>query len=139
MNVTILKGNLTKNIELRYTTKDMAIARFNLAVRRDIKNKDGQYDSDFISCIAYGKTAELLSKYTEKGSKLLITGRITTGSYENTKGDKVYTTDILVNTVEFLDKKKETQEATKEQHEETHDPFKEMGDKVSEDSLSLPF
>lgn len=137
MNVTILKGNLTKNIELRYTTKDMAIARFNLAVRRDIKNKDGNYDSDFISCIAYGKTAELLSKYTEKGSKLLITGRITTGSYENSKGEKVYTTDILVNTVEFLDKKKETQEATEEQHEEEHDPFKEMGDKVS--SEDLPF
>lgn len=129
MNVTILKGNLTKNIELRYTTKDMAIARFNLAVRRDVKNKDGQYDSDFISCIAYGKTAELLEKYTEKGSKLLITGRITTGSYENSKGEKVYTTDILVNTIEFLDKKKE---------EEPHDPFKEMGDKVSNDE-GLPF
>lgn len=134
MNVTILKGNLTKNIELRYTTKDMAIARFNLAVRRDVKNKEGNYDSDFISCIAYGKTAELLSKYTEKGSKLLITGRITAGSYENTKGEKVYTTDILVNTVEFLDKKKETQEETKE-----HDPYEEMSAKVNEDNFQLPF
>ena len=137
MNCVILKGNVTKDIELRYTTTDKAIAKFNLAVRRDIKNKDGQYDSDFISCIAYGKTAELLSKYTEKGSKLLITGRITTGSYENTKGEKVYTTDILVNTVEFLDKKKETREATEEHNEEPHDPFKEMGDKVS--SEDLPF
>ena len=135
MNVTILKGNLTKNIELRYTTKDMAIARFNLAVRRDIKNKEGNYDSDFISCIAYGKTAELLSKYTEKGSKLLITGRITTGSYENTEGKKVYTTDILVNTIEFLDKKKED---TTQEHKEENDPFKEMGDKVSTDE-GLPF
>lgn len=139
MNVTILKGNLTKNIELRYTTKDMAIARFNLAVRRDIKNKEGQYDSDFISCIAYGKTAELLSKYTEKGSKLLITGRITTGSYENTKDEKVYTTDILVNTIEFLDKKKEeTTEETTQEHKEENDPFKEMGNKVSNDE-GLPF
>jgi len=138
MNSIIISGRVTKDIELRHTTKDMAIARFNLAVRRDIKNKDGNYDSDFISCIAYGKTAELLSKYTEKGSKLLLIGRITTGSYENTKGEKVYTTDILVNTVEFLDKKKETQEAT-EGHKEENDPFRAMGNKVSSDNTELPF
>jgi len=144
MNIINLSGRITKDIELRYTTNDKAIAKFNLAVRRDMPNANGEYESDFINCISFNKTAEILAKYTEKGSKILVEGRIQTGNYEGKDGKKIYTTDVIVDKFEFLDKKATQEEAkeeqniaTQEHNEETHDPFKEMGDKVS--SEDLPF
>ena len=129
---------------MRYTTTDKAIAKFNLAVRRDMPNAKGEYESDFINCISFNKTAEILAKYTGKGSKILVEGRIQTGNYEGKDGKKIYTTDVIVDKFEFLDKKATQEEpkeeqniATQEHNEETYNPFKEMGDKVS--SEDLPF
>ena len=102
MNKVILIGNLTKAVEIRYTQQGIAVANFTLAVKRETKNDE----TDFISCVAYNKTAELISKYLDKGSRISIEGRIQTGSYENKEGKKIYTTDVIVDKIEFLNSKK---------------------------------
>lgn len=103
MNRVILIGRLTKDAETRYNG-DLAIARFNLAVDRKFK-KEGEQSADFISCVAFGKTAEFVEKYFGKGSKMIAEGRIQTGSYTNKEGGKVYTTDVVVEAVEFAESK----------------------------------
>ena len=110
MNKIILTGNLTKAVELRYTKNNVAVAHFSIAVKRD-SNKD---EVDFLNCIAYGNQAELITKYLDKGSRVGIDGHIQTGSYENKDGKKVYTTDIVVERVEFLNNKKEEQDGFNE-------------------------
>lgn len=101
MNHVVLIGRTTKDIELRYSQNgNMAIARFSLAVDRMSKDKG----TDFISCIAFGKTAELLEKYVPKGRKVAVQGHIQTGSYEK-DGHKVYTTDVIVDRMEFCESK----------------------------------
>ena len=82
------------------------VARYSLAVDRRFKNKDGEYDTDFINIVAFGKSAEFASKYFAKGTKVVITGRIQTGSYTNKDGQKVYTTDVVAEDQEFAESKK---------------------------------
>ena len=107
MNKVCLNGRLTKDIDLRYTQNNVAVASFTLAVQRKFKNQSGDYESDFINCIAYKSTAELLSKYTGKGDLIGIEGRIQTRNYENQEGKKVYITEVIVESVDFLASKKE--------------------------------
>jgi len=102
MNSVSLIGRLTRDIELKQAG-ETTVARFILAVDRRYK-KDGQQSADFISCVAFGKTAEFLSKYFQKGNKLALNGRIQTGSYDK-NGEKVYTTDIIADSVEFCEGK----------------------------------
>ena len=107
MNKTILMGRLTKDPEVRYAASDsgMCIARYTIAVdRRRAASNDGQ-SADFINCVAFGKTGEFAEKYFRKGTKILITGRIQTGSYTNREGQKVYTTDVVVEDQEFAESK----------------------------------
>ena len=104
MNKTILIGRLTKDAETRYTAEGTAIARFPLAVDRKYKS-EGQPSADFINCVAFGKIAEFVEKYLKKGTKIALEGRIQTGSYEK-DGQKVYTTDVIVEAVEFAESKK---------------------------------
>ena len=110
MNKAILIGNLGKDIELRYTDSQMAVGRFSIALNRG-KDKDGNdKGTDWVSCVAFGKTAETMNKYLSKGSKVAIEGHIQTGSYE--KDDvKHYTTDIIVDRFEFVGGKSETSES----------------------------
>ena len=106
MNKVILMGRLTKDPEIRYSQGEepMAIARYTLAVdRRGSKNQD--QTADFPSCIAFGKSAEFAEKYLHKGTKIAVTGHIQTGSYTNKEGQKVYTTDIIVEDQEFAESK----------------------------------
>ena len=103
MNKVIIKGTITRDIDLRYTKNDVAVARFTVATKRNTTNKDGKYESDFINCVAYQQSAEMLNKYFTKGSGILIEGHIQTGSFEK-DGKKVYTTDVVVERVEFVDK-----------------------------------
>lgn len=114
MNIAILTGRLTKDPEVKYTqgNEPLAIARFTLAVDRRSK-KDGEQSADFISCVAFGKRAEFLEKYGKKGTKFNVEGSIQTGSYTNKDGNKVYTTDVIVNNIEFGESKNAggTQEA----------------------------
>lgn len=107
MNKSILMGRLTREPELKYSTGEKATAtlRFTLAVTRDFKNAQGAYDSDFISCVAFGATAERIQKYVHKGQRLIVFGRIQTGSYTNKDGQKVYTTDVIVDNFEFVETK----------------------------------
>lgn len=109
MNRVILMGRMTKDPTVRYSESnpEMAIGRFFLAVDRR-RTKDGNQEADFISCVAFGKTAEFLQKYCHKGTKLVIAGRIQTGSYTDQDGRKVYTTDVVVDETEFAESKKDT-------------------------------
>lgn len=99
-------GRLTRDPEVRYTQGDntSAVARFSLAVDRRFK-KDGDQTADFINCVAFGKTGEFIEKYGHKGTKFVVEGRIHTGSYTNKDGQKVYTTDVVVEQVEFAESK----------------------------------
>ena len=106
MNKVILMGRLTRDPEVRYTQGDnaMAIARYSLAVDRRFK-RDGEPDADFINCVAFGKAGEFAEKYLKKGTKITVVGRIQTGSYTNKDGQKVYTTDVVVEEQEFAESK----------------------------------
>ena len=108
MNKVILMGRLTRDPEIRYSQGEnsMAVARFTLAVDRRFR-REGTADqtADFISCVAFGKVAEFFERYARQGIKFVIEGRIQTGSYTNKDGNKVYTTDVVVENVEFAESK----------------------------------
>lgn len=106
MNKVILMGRLTRDPDIRTATAEntMTIARYTLAVdRRTRKTDTGEPTADFISCVAFGKAAEFAEKYFHQGMRVLITGRIQTGSYTNKDGQKVYTTDVIIDEQEFAD------------------------------------
>ena len=115
MNSVCLIGRLTRDPEVRYKD-EMAIARFTIAIDRPpMRGKEAT--SDFPSCVAFGKTAELMEKYVTKGRKIGVTGRIQTGNYTDKDGKKVYTTDVIAERIEFLDyseKKEEQREEPKD-------------------------
>lgn len=106
MNKVTLIGRSTKDADVRYSQgeKPMAIASFSLAVDRKFK-QEGQPTADFINCKAFGKTAEVIEKYVIKGTKIAVCGHIQTGSYTNKDGQKVYTTDVVVDELEFCESK----------------------------------
>lgn len=106
MNKVILMGRLTRDPEVRYAQNEnsTAVARYSLAVDRRFK-REGEQDADFIGCVAFGKAAEFAEKWLHKGSKIAITGRIQTGSYTNKDGQKVYTTDVVIEEQEFAESK----------------------------------
>ena len=106
MNKVILMGRLTRDPEVRYSAgnNSMAVARYTLAVARRFR-RDGENNADFIGCVAFGKSAEFAEKYLRQGTKIIVTGRIQTGSYTNRDGQKVYTTDVVVEDQEFAESK----------------------------------
>lgn len=106
MNKVILMGRLTRDPEVRYSAGEnaLAIARYTLAVDRRFR-RDGEATADFISCVAFGRSAEFAEKYFRQGLKIAITGRIQTGSYTNREGQKVYTTEVVVEDQEFAESK----------------------------------
>ena len=107
MNKVILMGRLTRDVEVRYSQGDAstAVARFSLAVDRRFKRDNDEQTADFINCVAFGKTGEFLERYGRKGTKFLVEGRIQTGSYTNKDGQRVYTTDVVVENLEFAESK----------------------------------
>lgn len=109
MNKTILTGRLVRDPEVRYTQgeKPMAIAKYTLAVERAFK-RECEQNADFINCVAFGKQGEFVEKYLKKGIKIAVSGRIQTGSYTNKDGNKVYTTDVVVEQHEFCESKAES-------------------------------
>lgn len=106
MNKVILMGRLTRDPDVRYSSGDgsTAVARYTLAVDRRF-HRDGDATADFIGCVAFGRQAEFAEKYLRQGTKIAITGRIQTGSYTNREGQKVYTTDVVVEEQEFAESK----------------------------------
>ena len=110
MNKVILMGRLTRDPEVRYSAGEnaLAIARYTLAVDRRFR-RDGEATADFISCVSFGRTAEFAEKYFHQGMRVSISGRIQTGSYTNRDGNKVYTTDVVVEDQEFAESKAASQ------------------------------
>ncbi len=107
MNKVVLMGRLTRDPDVRYSQGEtpMAIARYTLAVDRRFRRDGSDQSADFISCVSFGKTAEFAEKYFHKGTKICICGRIQTGSYTNKDGQKVYTTEVVVEEQEFAESK----------------------------------
>ena len=135
MNKVIIIGRFTRDPEIKYTTGEnaTATARFSLAVNRRFKNNEGNYDADFINCVAFGKTAEFIEKYFTKGMAIGITGRIQTGSYTNKEGQKVYTTDVVVEETEFVESKnKGTSDNVPNNNANSNSDFEET---VSDDEM----
>ena len=106
MNKVVLMGRLTRNPDVRYSQGEKAtcVARYTLAVNRRFR-RDGEQDADFINCVAFGRQGEFAEKYLKQGTKIVISGRIQTGSYTNRDGVKVYTTDVVVEEQDFAESK----------------------------------
>lgn len=131
MNSVNLVGRLSNNPQLRITTNGKQICRFSIAVTRRFKNATGVYEADFINCVAFNKTAELINEYIQKGDLVGVSGRIQTGSYTAQDGSKRYTTDVVVENIYFLkSKEKPTHEQVSEQVEKQTDIFSEFGENV---------
>ncbi len=109
MNKVILMGRLTRDPDVRYSQGEtpMAVARFALAVDRRFKRNGEEQSADFINCVAFGKQAEFVEKYFRKGMRATLAGHIQTGNYTNKEGQKVYTTDVAVDEIEFAESKGE--------------------------------
>ena len=116
MNKVILMGRLTRDPEVRYSAGEnaLAIARYTLAVDRRFR-RDGEATADFISCVSFGRTAEFAEKYFRQGLKIIVSGRIQTGSYTNRDGQKVYTTEVVVEEQEFAEGKNFSQQGAGQQ------------------------
>lgn len=105
MNKIIIKGRISTDIGIKFTQSNAKIAKFSVAVRRDFKNRQGEYDTDFFNCSAFGNTSEFLEKYFTKGQEILLIGRLQNRSWETDSGEKRYATDIIVENVEFCGNK----------------------------------
>lgn len=144
MNRVILMGRLTRDPDVRYSQGEraMAIARYTLAVdRRGRRNQDSEQTADFINCVAFDKAGEFAEKYFKQGMRVLITGRIQTGSYINKDGVKVYTTDIVIEDQEFADSKGSTapgegpRQTNRPEQSSVGDGFMNIPDWLEDDDL----
>lgn len=141
MNSVELFGRLTKTPELNTNSNGNNYCRFTIAVNRP-KKEDGTQGTDFISCVAWKNVAETICKYFDKGSQIIVEGRIQTGSYEKENGEKVYTTDVLVNRIHFVDNKKDSRPEPQEpdyiaSNQGEADPFADFGEQVTIDDNSF--
>ena len=109
-NIVILIGRLTKEVELRYTEKELPIANFTIAINREYKNENGEYETDFINCVAFQQSAKLMGEYTHKGDLIGIKGKLQTRNYEDKEGKKHYVTEVITERITFLQQKKEENE-----------------------------
>lgn len=125
MNRVILVGRLTKKIELRYTTSNKAVAQFSLAVNREFKNKNGEYETDFINCELWGKQAETISKYTQKGDLIAIAGSLRIEKYKDSEGNTKSRTYVIVEHTTLLNSHKQKEE--------------KINNGLPEDNLDMPF
>ncbi len=153
MNKVVLVGRLTKDPELRNTNSGLPVTSFTVAINRTYKNKEGNYDTDFINVSIFGKQAENVSKYCAKGSQVGVDGRIQTRSYDAEDGSKRYVTEVVADSVEFLGSKKDNlnsndyidapSEAPVDVPNEIEipkeDPFKDFGSEVVLSDDDLPF
>lgn len=133
MNKVILIGRTTAKPDLRATQSGTKVCKFTLAVNREFKNSQGEYETDFIDCITF-RNADTVAQYVDKGDLIAVSGRIQKNSYTNQNGEKRYVTNVVTDRVEFLQmKKKETQPV----EEPIEDPFEDFGEQVSIDDNFL--
>ena len=143
MNKVFLIGHLVKDPELRYTSSNIPVTSFTLAVNRNFANQNGEKEVDFINIVAWKKQAEIIHKYCFKGSKVAIDGRLQTRTYEDQSGQKRYVSEVALENIEFLStKKEETREKSNSEILKDvmtdKDPFEEFGDSI-EVNTELPF
>ena len=143
-NVT-LAGRLTKDVELKYTPANQAVAQFTLAVNRTFKNANGERESDFINCVIWRKSAENFANFVKKGALIGITGRIQTRNYENQQGQRVYITEVIAENFQMLESRNQQQgqqqaqpQQAKQQQVKQPDPFS-GGAPMDLNDDSLPF
>lgn len=131
INRTVLVGRITKEPEVKFTSSNIQFVKFTLACNRSFSSSNGEKETDFIQCIAWRKQAENMGIYIKKGSLLGVEGRIQTGSYDDKDGKRVYTTDVVCDSVQFLEPKSEFK----------REPIVEILEKREEENLedSLPF
>lgn len=139
MNRVTLVGRITAKPELRYTNSQIPYTRFTIAVNRTFSNSQGQRETDFIGVVAWRRQAENICNYLDKGSLIAVDGRIQTGSYEDNKGNRRYTFDVVADNVEFLETKREKVEQqdkiyeTETEKEEQEDIYSLFGEELDED------
>lgn len=119
MNKAILVGNLTKDPEVRTTPNGVSVTSFTVAVQRRYKDADGNYQADFINCVAWRSTAEFVAKYFTKGSRIGVVGTIQTRTYDDQNGNKRYVTEVVADEVEFAESKTQNQDMQKPTEQES--------------------
>lgn len=145
MNRTVLVGRLTKNVELKYTPNGKAVGNFTLAVNRPFKNQQGEQEADFIRCQVWGKAAENLANFMGKGSQVGVDGRIQTRSYDGQDGKKVFVTEVVADSVQFLESKGSQQSGNAGQLQQQAPPqqaqpnLQNQGQQIDISDDSLPF
>lgn len=117
INRAVLTGRITRDPELRYTQNGTAVVQFTLAVDRQFRNQDGEREADFINCVIWRKSAENFANFTHKGSKIGVDGRIQTRSYENQQGNRVYVTEVIVDSFALLDSLQDSQQGSAHQNQ----------------------
>lgn len=154
MNKVFLIGRLTRDPELRYTSSNVAVARFSIAVNRTFANQAGEREADFINIVVWRKQAENVKNYLRQGSQVAIDGRIQTGSYDGEDGKKRYTTEVVADNVQFLDTKASRENANNDVNvtpsdfssnssasttDIKSDPFADFGSSIEINDDELPF
>lgn len=139
MNKVILMGRLTRDPEVRYSQGDSAtaVARYTLAVDRRFK-RDGEASADFINCVVFGKSAEFAERYFRQGLKVVVSGRIQTGSYTNRDGVKVYTTDVVVEDQEFAESKAASESSMGSYHQASPSPSPAPSADIGDGFMNIP-
>lgn len=144
LNRVVLVGRLTKDPELRYTPSRVAVANFTLAANRAFSNQQGEREADFISCVVWRKPAENVANYLKKGSLAGIDGRIQTRSYDNNEGKRVFITEVVAESVQFLEPRGQGSQGNNDQTQResggyTNDPFANDGKPIDISDDDLPF
>lgn len=145
INNVVLIGRLTRDPELRYTGNGTAVANFTIAADRPFTNADGEHDTDFISCVIWRKQAENLANMAHKGSLIGVVGRIQTRNYENNSGQRVYVTEVVADSFQMLESKRQSQQNNQQgnyqqsQRPQAVDPFGSSSEHVDVDPNALPF
>lgn len=137
LNSTCLVGRLTKNVELKYTPSNQAVATFTLAVNRNFKSQNGEREADFINCVIWRQQAENLANWAKKGDLIGITGRIQTRNYENQQGQRVYVTEVVADNFQLLKSRKDRNDGQSQGY--SQQDFSRQAEPFSIDESDLPF
>lgn len=137
INNTVLVGRMVRDAELRYTPSNQAVATFTLAVNRDFKNQNGEREADFINCVIWRQQAENLANWAKKGALIGITGRIQTRSYENQQGQRVYVTEVVADSFQLLESRKDREAGQSQEYNQPD--FSRQAEPFNIEESDLPF
>ena len=117
VNQVVLVGRITRDIEMKVTSSNREVVSFSIAVNRNFKNANGEYDADFINCVAFGQQAKFMDNYLSKGRLISVVGRISTRNYENNQGQRVYVTEVIVDQISPLESRNSNQGSNQSQND----------------------